>query len=410
MSQRSLRACPVCGDRIVEHLHTQRFVLEEGHPLSTGYQVVNCLKCGFVFADTLAVQADYDAFYAQFSKYDDPGSSTGSGESPHDKARLAVTAEILCQVVPYPNARILDIGCAGGGLLLAMQHRGYRNLVGIDPSLACAAMTREKTGEAHRGWLTNLPHGIGTFDCVVLSHVLEHVLDVTGGLEGLRPLLRDGGKVYIEVPDAAPYADYIYAPFQDFNTEHINHFSQVCLDNAMARHAFVVTGGGERLLNSSPQTFTPSVYGIYSRNSTEPEIHPDRDLKFAVLRYIERSSALWEQIDCRIGEALRDSPELIVWGTGQLTLKLLAETQLSQGKVAAFVDSNPIHQGRQLCGAPILAPSDIRGYSQPILIGTLLHHTQILAQIKEMGLSNPVILLPEAGPLGAAALIEELVA
>jgi hypothetical protein len=133
-------------------------------------------------------------------------------------------------------------------------------------------------------------------------------------------------------------------------------------------------------------------------------------LKLAVLRYIERSSALWSQIDCRIGEALRGSPELIVWGTGQLTLKLLAETQLSQAKITAFVDSNPIHQGRQLRGAPILSPGGIRGYSQPILIGTLLHHTQILAQIEEMGLNNPVILLPEASPLGAAALIEELVA
>jgi SAM-dependent methyltransferase len=400
----------VCGDRIVERLHTQRFVLEEGHPLSAGYQVVDCVKCGFVFADSPAVQADYDAFYAQFSKYDDPGSSTGSGESRYDKARLAVTAEILCQIVPHPNARILDIGCAGGGLLLALQRRGYSNLVGIDPSLACAAMTREKTGEAHRGWLTSLPAGIGTFDCVVLSHVLEHVLDVAGGLAALRPLLCEGGKVYIEVPDAARYADYIYAPFQDFNTEHINHFSRLCLDNAMARHAFVATGGGERLLHSSPQTFTPSAYGVYSWTGAGTAIHPDRNLKLAVLRYIERSSALWSQIDCRIGEALRGSPELIVWGTGQLTLKLLAETQLSQAKITAFVDSNPIHQGRQLRGAPILSPGGIRGYSQPILIGTLLHHTQILAQIEEMGLNNPVILLPEASPLGAAALIEELVA
>jgi len=398
MTFQALRACPVCGDRQVEHLHTQRFVMEEGHPLASGYQVAHCVACGFVYADTPATQAAYDAFYAQFSKYDDPGNSTGSGESAYDKERLDGAAAILSQYLSCPDARILDIGCAGGGLLASLQGLGYRNLVGIDPSVACVRMTRKKTGEAHEGWLTSLPAEIGTFDGVVLSHVLEHVLDVAGGLAALQPLLKEGGKVYIEVPDAARYADYVYAPFQDFNTEHINHFSRVCLDHAMARHGFAATGGGERLLHASPQTFTPSLYGVYSRGAAGTGMNSDGMLKQAILRYIERSSALLHEIDCRIGEALRDSPELIVWGTGQLTLKLLADTQLSDAKVAAFVDSNPIHQGRQLRGAPILAPGALRGYTQPILIGTLLHHRQILAQIEAMGLPNRVILLPESGP------------
>ena len=398
MTLQALRACPVCGNRRVEHLHRQRFVMEEGHPLSGGYQVAHCVACGFVYADTPATQAGYDTFYAEFSKYDDPGNSTGSGDSAHDKARLEETAAILSQYLPWPGARILDIGCAGGGLLAALKSRGYRHLVGVDPSAICARRTRERTGEAYAGWLTNLPAEMGTFDGVVLSHVLEHMLDVAGGLAALQPLLREAGKVYIEVPDAARYADYIYAPFQDFNTEHINHFSRLCLDHAMAGHEFARIGGGERLLHSSPHTFTPSVYGVYARNGAGAGIGSDRTLKPAIVRYIERSSVLLREIDDRIGEALRGSAEMIVWGAGQLTLKLLAETQLAHAKVAAFVDSNPIHQGRQLRGVPILPPGALLEYTQPILIGTLLHHRQILAQIEAMGLRNRVILLPEAGP------------
>jgi len=40
-------------------------------------------------------------------------------------------------------------------------------------------------------------------------------------------MLKKDGKqiVYIEVPDAARYIDFLYSPFQDFNTEHINHLS-----------------------------------------------------------------------------------------------------------------------------------------------------------------------------------------
>lgn len=388
----------MCERREIEPLHTQRFVVEENHPLSDGYVVACCADCGFVYADVAATQADYDAFYATLSKYDDGATSTGSGDSPNDRERLAGTAEILSGALPSTEARILDIGCAGGGLLYALKERGYRNLVGVDPSPACARQTREKTGEAYDGWVTNLPPQIGRFDAVVLSHVMEHVLDVPAAIAALGPLLGEGGLVYLEVPDAPRYAEHIYAPFQDFNTEHINHFSAASLDNAMQSRGFLAIGGGERLLHSSPHTFTPAVYRIYRWSGVNAPVTRDNGLKPAILRYIERSARLLACIDQRIEEALRSSDELIVWGAGQLTLKLLAETCLAKARVAAFVDSNPIHQGRRLAGAPILAPAAIAGTSQPILIGTTLHHREIVAQIEKLGLRNAIVLLPEGGP------------
>jgi 2-polyprenyl-3-methyl-5-hydroxy-6-metoxy-1,4-benzoquinol methylase len=398
MNLDALRACPVCGGRRVEHLRAQRFVLEEDHPLKSGYDVAHCVACGFVYADMEATQADYDAFYAKRSKYDDPGNSTGSGEASYDRERLEGTAEILSRFLPSRETRILDIGCAAGGLLAALQHSGYKNLAGMDPSPACVRLTREKTGEAWQGWLTNLPHEVGQFDCIVLSHVLEHVLDVPQAFASLALLLRPNAIVCIEVPDATRYAGYVYAPFQEFNTEHINHFSRACLDNAAARHGFSPIAGGERVLHSSPQTLTPAVYGVYRRSADEPIRRPDRRLKQAILVYIERSAALLDSIDDCIGQAIESSQELIVWGTGQLTAKLLSDTRLSQAKIVAFVDSNPIHHGRRLAGAPILSPGQIRLFRQPILIGTLLHHKQILAQIEGLGLNNRIILLPEGRP------------
>jgi ubiquinone/menaquinone biosynthesis C-methylase UbiE len=398
MTAQAFRACPVCGSRQIERLHTQRFVLEDGHPLSDGYDVADCAACGFVYADVPATQADYDAFYAKLSKYDDAATSTGSGESPQDRERLAETAEIVGGMLPSREARILDIGCAGGGLLDALQQRGYRNLVGVDPSPTCARLTREKVGEAYHGWVTSLPSQIGTFDCVIMSHVLEHVLDVQSAILALLPLLREGARVYLEVPDAMRYADHVYAPFQDFNTEHINHFSSRSLDNAMESRGYASAGGGERLLHSSPCTYTPAFYRVYHWTGASAAVNPDLALKPAILRYIDRSAALLKTIDDRIREALASSRGLIVWGTGQLTLKLLAETCLAGANIAAFVDSNPIHQGRRLAGAPILAPPAIREYKQPILIGTMLHHREILSQIEKLGLENRIILLPEGGP------------
>jgi SAM-dependent methyltransferase len=392
------RACPACGGHAAESFIRQRFVLEEGHTLSNGYSVVQCAVCGFAYADVAATQADYDAYYAKLSKYDDPATSTGSGESPLDRQRLEGTAAILDGILASKEARILDIGCAGGGLLAALQRSGYVNLVGADPSPACARQTRERIGEAYAGWITSLPPEIGTFDCIILSHVMEHVLDVAGAMTTLRPLLRPNGRVYIEVPDATRYADHIYAPYQDFNTEHINHFSPVTLDNAMSARGFVNCGGGERLLHSSAHSFTPAIFRVYSASEIPDPLVPDTALRPAILRYMQRSAELLAAIDRRIATALAVSDELIVWGTGQLTLKLLIDSCLSKARVVAFVDSNPIHQGRLLAGAPILSPSSLGPCLQPILIGTTLHHREIARQIEMLGLKNDIILLPEGGP------------
>lgn len=53
------RACPIYGGPRGEVLHRQEFYLPAGHPLEGGYEVVACVACGFVFADTVVDQAAY---------------------------------------------------------------------------------------------------------------------------------------------------------------------------------------------------------------------------------------------------------------------------------------------------------------------------------------------------------------
>src|SRR5688572_26899276 len=75
------RACPICECPVGTVLDTQRFVLSEGHPLQSSYDVVACGRCGFCFADTAVTQPGYDAYYARMSKYAD-SASTGAGVLP----------------------------------------------------------------------------------------------------------------------------------------------------------------------------------------------------------------------------------------------------------------------------------------------------------------------------------------
>jgi 2-polyprenyl-3-methyl-5-hydroxy-6-metoxy-1,4-benzoquinol methylase len=397
MNKISVRGCPICESKACEFLRYQKFVLPEGHPLSQGYDVVYCQDCGFVFADTAVTQADYDAFYAQFSKYEDQQTSTGGGESPSDAERLIEMAEYIAKHVSDRKARILDLGCANGGLLKALKAMGYTNLLGVDPSPTCVRTTKSLGVEASEGSLFSFPTQLGKFDVVILSHVLEHVQAVRQAIDLLTQITATGGLVYIEVPDATRYAEMVAAPFQDFNTEHINHFSPHSLAQLLRLSGWDVKAEGGKTVMSAPNMPYPAIYLLARKSQISRQaevVVKDVNLKETILTYIARSQMLMDKIEARLQQTLRTSPEIIVWGTGQLALKLLAETSLGKARIAAFVDGNPINHGKVLCGSPILPPEKIRGMPQPIIITSMLHQAAIATTIRDkMGLTNPIVML-----------------
>jgi len=388
------RPCPICETKEVDLLHSQRFELPEGHPLSAGYDVVVCSSCGFVYADTTVTQTDYDRFYAEHSKYEDTKTGTGGVENPFDWKRQQETARQIVGFLQYPKASILDVGCANGGMLKALKEIGYETLCGIDPSPACVENTRQLGIEAHQGSLFQ-PFQENAYDCVILSHTLEHVEDIRGALNWIRERLKPDGIVYLETPDASRYVDFNYAPFQDFNTEHINHFSLACLENLMRLLGFELLRGDTKTLQTSSQTQYPAVYGFWKQTGTPRAIVKDADLPKKIEQYIQHSRAIMDQIESRLQAVLANSPQIIVWGTGQLAMKLLAETSLARADILAFVDSNPINHGRILRNIPIISPDRVGELNAPILITSLLHHQAIAGQIRNLHLKNEIVFLSE---------------
>jgi 2-polyprenyl-3-methyl-5-hydroxy-6-metoxy-1,4-benzoquinol methylase len=198
-----LRPCPVCESERGDVLHHQRFAVSDEYPLPDEYDVVICAACGMVYADTPATQADYDRFYATNSIYEQPaGAQTGTTPTA-DIARLEQAGALFGNHIHSKEARILDVGCANGGLLQVLGRLGFHNLVGVDPSPACVENTRSGGCQAYRGEFDRLPAEIGCFDAVILTSVLEHVLDVKSAISALVSLCAGNGRIFIEVPDAA---------------------------------------------------------------------------------------------------------------------------------------------------------------------------------------------------------------
>ena len=368
-----------------------RFTLPDGHPLPARYDVVGCVRCGFVYADTPSSQGDYDRYYASSSKYADARTSTGGGEQEWDDRRLEETARAVAEHLPDRHALIADIGCANGGLLKWLARLGYDRLVGVDPSPSCVAALSQHPGVGGApGTLFDLPAEVAGADCVILSHVLEHVRDVQRAVSLLRGILGEGAIAYVEVPDATRYAECLAAPFQDFNVEHINHFSPISLGNAMRRGGFAVERVERKTIEASPGVPYPAVWTVARAvpPNGKTDARYDDELLPSIREYIAASAAKVAGLDAHLDRELAAVPEVVVWGTGQTTLTLLSSTRLGGARVVAFTDSNPLYHGRRLSGVPVVPPDELHGIDVPIVVGSIIHHSAIVARIRELGLGN----------------------
>jgi 2-polyprenyl-3-methyl-5-hydroxy-6-metoxy-1,4-benzoquinol methylase len=105
-------------------------------------------------------------------------------------------------LIPTTARRVLDVGCGVGTLGRAVKARQPSEVVGLTFSSAEA----ERAGGAlDQVVVQDLeafdPTGLGTFDCVVCSHVLEHLRHPERVLAAVRPLLTSGGCLVVALPN-----------------------------------------------------------------------------------------------------------------------------------------------------------------------------------------------------------------
>jgi ubiquinone/menaquinone biosynthesis C-methylase UbiE len=112
-------------------------------------------------------------------------------------------AVALCRVVepvlgPHLRGKsVLDVGCGGGRLAVAIAHGTQRTVVGLDPSMAqVRRFTRRGTAAcpAVRGQAETLPFRTASFDSVYSSCVFKHWLLPANGLSECARVTRPGGE------------------------------------------------------------------------------------------------------------------------------------------------------------------------------------------------------------------------
>jgi SAM-dependent methyltransferase len=163
----------------------------------------------------------------------------------------AAKARMLARIPPYgrhraAGGRLLDVGLGRGDLAWAFARSGW-DAHGLDMSPAAVQAGRARGIDARVGTLAHPPWPPGSFDLIVLSHVLEHVDDPVAELRSARELLRPGGTAIVAVPAWDSWHRRVFGgrwAHADV-PRHLQHFTVPSLNEA-ARAAGFSTGSVRR--------------------------------------------------------------------------------------------------------------------------------------------------------------------
>jgi len=136
--------------------------------------------------------------------YEDPAVPARSGP---DRAHRQ--ADMLAQILagtPAP-ALILDVGCGDGFATgVAVQRNRAHRFVGLDWSAASLTRASEHGLTLLRAELdTGLPVKSGSVDVVVMSEVIEHLVDTDSAMEEANRVLKPGGSLLLSTPNLAAW-------------------------------------------------------------------------------------------------------------------------------------------------------------------------------------------------------------
>jgi len=376
-----------------EVLYQQRFEHFAAGSITDAYDVVACRTCGTCFASGLPDQARFSEYYDQSSKYDQ--SAAGAELSSFDAERFADEARFIAANVGDRPGRVLDIGTATGGLLVALRDLGFTSVHGVEPSPDAAGVARETHGLDVVAGDVGTARAWGTqYSVVSLVAVHEHIVDPAAALRDIAELLAPHGLLYLHVPDAGRFYDDVDAPYQQFSVEHINYFTAASLRNLLASVGLEVAAERAIVVKLSDIAEGPALEVLCRRTTQELAIDRDLEGVAALRRYIARSAQKEATVVVKISELAEAQTPIYVWGTGTHALHLLTSSRLAECNIVGFIDSNPHYSGRQLAGRTVLDPRAVGKPGGPILVASAVSQTAIADSARRLfGPDVPLILL-----------------
>lgn len=237
-------ACP-CGSTDAKPLASHdRFGLPIG--------VVLCGSCGLARSTPRLSTADLPDFYQNYyhglhMSLPAPDPSTALVRRGQGAAIFALLRDQL----PSGPLRVAEIGAATGQVLreFAEAAGGDVRAAGCEYASAYVEAGRSIGTDMRQGGPETL-EDLAPFDVVILSHVVEHLPDLTAGLADVRALGNDATLYFVEVPGLLTIdrkRQYRFRFDRYLTVAHTFHFTLTTLTETMARSGFRLISADEEI-------------------------------------------------------------------------------------------------------------------------------------------------------------------
>ncbi len=232
--------CSACGaEGLTPHLRVRGEMGEDGLiPTTKEFgtalgDIVRCPSCTHMQLDRFPTDEELDAAYADAASDDYVEEEAG---------QRASFRSVLERVERFTDTRdgILDVGCWVGFMLAEARDSGWRNCVGIEPSTFASDYARDRLGlDVRTEELFTADLQLGGFDVVVLGDVLEHLTRANEALDRVAELLRPGGLIALELPDAGSRVAQLLGPrWWSVIPTHIHYFTRESAATMLERHDY----------------------------------------------------------------------------------------------------------------------------------------------------------------------------
>jgi len=202
--------CPLCGSTRFQKLQSgpDYFMRLPGI-----FHLVSCKTCGLLYQNPRLPLSEIGRFYPNhYGSYSSAQAGLGTRRGmmrwiiwrgQHKRCRLIERSVPMITGVPR---RLLDVGCASGLFLEAMQSYPAWQIEGVELNNAAAHATSARLGvPVFAGPFEQAQYPDGAFDAITMWDVLEHLHEPLASLREIRRILRPGGVLFVRVPNAASY-------------------------------------------------------------------------------------------------------------------------------------------------------------------------------------------------------------
>ena len=135
--------------------------------------------------------------------YENPETPASSGL---DRARrMSRLLSLALRDVAAP-ACVLDLGCGDGTAAgLAAQHNPGHHMIGLDWLAGSLRQARRPGLTVVQAGIDSVPVASGSADVVIMSELIEHLVDTDAALEEVRRVLKPGGSLLLSTPNLAAW-------------------------------------------------------------------------------------------------------------------------------------------------------------------------------------------------------------